>query len=110
MLRALCLELGRFLADRCRIRFDWPLGTDKRAHVHRALTAHELPVTHVTQRSGSPYTLVLVKTKALFERETAERIAWQRGLDWLTHRERAFQERVASRPRRAAIVPRAGRP
>jgi hypothetical protein len=107
---ALCLELGRFLVDRSRIRFDWPLATDKRAHVHRAVTAHELPVTHVTQRSGRPYTLVLVKTKALFERETAERIAWQRGLDWLTHRERAFQERVAPRPRRAAIVPRAGRP
>ena len=73
---ALCGELGRFLRDRARTRLEWPLATDKRAHVHGVLDAHELPVTHTTQRSGRPYTLVLVKTAALFEREAKERAAW----------------------------------
>jgi len=45
---------------------------------------HEIPVRHQTQRSGRPYTLVLDKTEALFEREAAERRRWQADLEWLT--------------------------
>jgi hypothetical protein len=80
---ALCKELARFLSDRARTRFDWPLAQDKRAHVHRRIDASELPVTHATLRSGRPYTLVLQKTSALFEREKKERAAWEAGLAWL---------------------------
>jgi len=34
---------------------------------------NRLPVTHTTIRQGSPFTLVLTKQAALFEREAAER-------------------------------------
>ena len=37
-------------------------------HVHRRIEGAELPVTHQTRRTGSPYTLVLTKTPELFER------------------------------------------
>ena len=43
----------------------------------------ELPVHHQTRRSGRPYTLVLTKTDALFEREREERQRDQSDLAWL---------------------------
>jgi hypothetical protein len=47
------------------------------------ITSYELPVTHVTRRTGSPFTLVLTKTRALFTRDAAERATWMRDLAWL---------------------------
>ena len=66
-------RLARFLLASNEQQLDWPLAKDHRAHVHQTITHHELPVTHVTRRVGSPYVLVLTKTKALFTREAAER-------------------------------------
>lgn len=86
----LCKELARFLSARSRTRLEWPLATERRAHVHQALDQAELPVTHTTRRSGRPYTLVLVKTPALFEREAKERAAHAEGLAWLTRTSGAF--------------------
>jgi hypothetical protein len=43
----------------------------------------ELPVTHQTRRSGRPYTLVLTKTEALFERERQARRRDEDDLAWL---------------------------
>ncbi|MGO9932369.1 MAG: hypothetical protein ACLPV8_11225 [Steroidobacteraceae bacterium] len=40
-------------------------------------------MTHTTRRLGSPFTLVLAKTAALFERDAAERQSWQQDLQWL---------------------------
>jgi hypothetical protein len=36
------------------------------------------------RRAGRPFTLVLMKTNALFEREVSERELWERDLRWLT--------------------------
>lgn len=47
------------------------------------ITSCELPVTHVTRRTGSPFTLVLTKTRALFTRDATERATWMRDLEWL---------------------------
>jgi hypothetical protein len=74
--------LARFLAARDRVRLEWPRAKDHRAHIHQAIDAHNLPVTHVTRRTGRPFTLVLVKTDALFDREAKERKLWQRDLEW----------------------------
>jgi hypothetical protein len=52
-----------------KITLDWPLAKDRRAHIHGKIDGMGLPVTHVTRRQGSPYTLVLTKTKELFQRE-----------------------------------------
>lgn len=102
----LCLELSRFLVASERTTFNWPLAESKRTHVHRVLDAHELPVTHTTRRTGSPYTLVLTKTSAVFERDAAERAAWQRALDTLKGKLSAPARRGA--PRRRADSKRVG--
>jgi len=79
----LCDVLGGFLADRARRTLEWPLAKDGRRHVHGRLDRAELPVTHQTRRTGRPYTLVLTKTEALFERDTQVRRRDQANLAWL---------------------------
>jgi hypothetical protein len=79
----LCSRLGSFLSDPDTSRLEWPLAKPGRRHVHATIDRHELPVRHQTRRSGSPFTLILEKTEALFEREATERRRWQEDLDWL---------------------------
>ncbi|MCO5121364.1 MAG: hypothetical protein M9951_17270 [Burkholderiaceae bacterium] len=52
--------------------------------MHQLIDRHELPVRHETRRMGRPYTLILEKTAALFERAAAERGEWVSELDWLS--------------------------
>jgi len=47
------------------------------------IDSNDLPVGHETRRTGRPYTLVLTRPPALFEREAAERRVWKRDLEWL---------------------------
>jgi hypothetical protein len=86
----LCKRLARFLLAPDEPQLEWPLAKDRRAHVHQTITHHELPVTHVTRRVGSPHVLVLTKTRALFAREAAERKTWASDLAWLTQTARSF--------------------
>lgn len=79
----LCGELRVFLEDPVRTSFEWPLAKDRRAHVHRRIDAAELPVAHQTRRTGRPYTLVLRKTEALFERERLRHRHDEKDLAWL---------------------------
>lgn len=79
----LCDTLKDFLADRARRVLEWPLRTDGRAHVHSRIDSAELPVTHVTRRTGRPYTLVLTKTDRLFTAEQEERAVGAASLEWL---------------------------
>jgi hypothetical protein len=79
----LCDTLGAFLQDRSRRTVDWPLAKQRRQHIHSRIDAAELPVTHVTRRQGSPYTLVLAKTDALFTREQEARTRDETDLEWL---------------------------
>jgi hypothetical protein len=80
----LCDTLRAFLEDRRRRTFEWPLAKQRRQHVHSRIDAAELPVTHQTRRQGSPYTLILNKTEALFAREQEARTRDQTDLEWLT--------------------------
>jgi predicted 2-oxoglutarate/Fe(II)-dependent dioxygenase YbiX len=81
-----CGTLRMFLDDANRRTFEWPLAKQGRQHVHVRIDAAELPVTHQTRRQGSPFTLVLTKTDALFAREQEERIRDQTDLGWLATR------------------------
>jgi hypothetical protein len=80
---ALCLELGEFLVSATEKRKEWPLAKRERQHVHSRIDQAELPVTHVTLRSGRPYTLILAKTDDLFAREEEQRRRDQVNLEWL---------------------------
>jgi hypothetical protein len=73
-----------FVEDANRRRFEWPIAKQRRQHVHTRIDAAELPVSHVTRRQGSPYTLVLQKTDELLVREREARARDQADLAWLT--------------------------
>ncbi|MGH3442325.1 MAG: 2OG-Fe(II) oxygenase [Nitriliruptorales bacterium] len=79
----LCATLGRFLADPSQRTLEWPLAKDGRRHVHGRIDRAELPVSHQTRRQGRPYTLVLAKTPALFERELLARDLDEADRAWL---------------------------
>ena len=79
----LCDALRAFLRDTKRRTFEWPLAKQRRQHIHSRIDAAELPVTHTTRRQGSPYTLVLHKTDALFAAEQEARVRDKTDLDWL---------------------------
>ena len=80
----LCATFGRYLHAREEVRFEWPLAKTARAHIHGIVGSHDLPVTHITRRTGRPFTLILEKTRAVFERDAAERRFWQNSMHWLT--------------------------
>ncbi|HUF67171.1 MAG TPA: 2OG-Fe(II) oxygenase [Longimicrobiales bacterium] len=80
---ALCDTLHAFVEASDRRTFEWPLAKRRRQHVHRAIDALELPVRHETRREGRPFTLVLTKTPALFDREVEKRKAWRTDLEFL---------------------------
>jgi predicted 2-oxoglutarate/Fe(II)-dependent dioxygenase YbiX len=80
----LCDTLRAFLNDKGRRTFEWPLAKQRRQHIHSRVDAAELPVTHMTRRQGSPYTLVLTKTEALFAREQEARTRDETDLEWLS--------------------------
>jgi len=42
---------------------------ERRQHLHQQIDRHRLDVTHVTERTGSPQTLVCSKTRATYERQ-----------------------------------------
>jgi hypothetical protein len=75
--------LTQYLRAPDEMLFEWPLVKDQRLHIHRTIDSFDLPITHTTRRKGRPFTLVLEKTAALFERDSAERLSWQQELQWL---------------------------
>ncbi len=79
----LCGTLRKFLTDRNRRTFEWPLAEDGRQHVRSRIDSAELPVTHLTTRQGRPDTLVLSKTDALFALEQQARASDEADLAWL---------------------------
>ena len=85
---ALCKELTAFLRAPDRIEHAWPLPEDQRRHIHQTIDAHGLPVSHATTRRGRPYTLVLRKQDALFEREKELRSHEKKLSAWLARAEK----------------------
>lgn len=63
-----CKELARFLNDPNVKTLRLPLAKHRRQHLHNVIDGKKLDTTHVTERSGSPYTLVCTKTGRSYER------------------------------------------
>jgi hypothetical protein len=68
-----CRELKSFLESSSRYQFMWPMAEARRRHIHNVIESMDIPVTHETLRKGSPYKLVLTKTKELFTNENSQR-------------------------------------
>lgn len=79
----LCATLARYLRAHDEVRLEWPLAKSGRAHIHGVIDSHDLPVAHITRRVGSPFTLILEKTAAVFERDAVQRQLQRRALKWL---------------------------
>ena len=60
--------LNRFLEDPSQRVGRFPLRKDRRQHLHQQIESQRLDLTHVTDRAGSPQTLVCTKTQASYER------------------------------------------
>ncbi len=66
---ALLKELEIFARDPQRRVHRFPVRKDLRQVLHRAIEKHQLDMTHVTERKGSPHTLVCTKTHASFHKK-----------------------------------------
>ena len=61
-----CNVLSEFLQSDTEKNMRWPMGKDRRAHIHRAIDGLGIPVTHQTEHTGSPHKLILIKTDKLY--------------------------------------------
>jgi hypothetical protein len=63
-----CRELQAFTLDPVERTHRFRVRQDRRQHLHQQIEGHELEMTHVTDRSGSPQTLVCTKDRRGYER------------------------------------------
>jgi hypothetical protein len=63
-----CRALSRFLRDPAQRVGRFPIRKERRQHLHQQIEGHQCDCTHVTERIGSPQTLVCTKTQASYER------------------------------------------
>jgi len=64
-----CIKLNIFLQSKETIELRWPLKKSRRSHIHTQIEKISVPVTHQTERKGSPYILVLIKKNILFTQD-----------------------------------------
>ena len=67
-----CGELKAFARDPAVRVHRFRLKKERRRHLHQMIDRHRLDMTHVTERAGSPQTLVCTKDRRTFERRTKE--------------------------------------
>lgn len=78
-----CARLNAFLTGPTTRTLEIATAEQNRTHLEGRIRHAELPVSHTTRRQGRPYTLVLTKTMAVFEREIDQRREDQLTLDRL---------------------------
>jgi hypothetical protein len=64
-----CRELQAFALDPATQTHRFRVRKERRQHLHQQIDRHRLDMTHVTERTGSPQTLVCSKTRATYERQ-----------------------------------------
>ncbi|VAX05914.1 hypothetical protein MNBD_GAMMA19-1216 [hydrothermal vent metagenome] len=62
-----CQELNTFLQASDLTHKTWPLAKGRRQHIHGIVEGMSIPVSHQTERSGSPHKLHLKKCEQLFK-------------------------------------------
>jgi 2OG-Fe(II) oxygenase superfamily len=67
-----CRELQHFVSDPMRQVHRFRVNKERRQHLHRQIDGYGLDMTHVTERKGSPQTLVCIKTRRNYSRRCAE--------------------------------------
>lgn len=69
---SLCRELQAFALDPIERVHRFRVKKELRQHIHRAIDSRGLEMTHVTERTGSPQTLVCTKDRRIFDRRMRE--------------------------------------
>ncbi|MPZ16978.1 MAG: hypothetical protein GEV06_03540 [Luteitalea sp.] len=64
-----CRALNAFARDPVADVHRFRVRKDRRQHLHQQIERHGLDMTHVTERQGSPQTLVCRKTRRAYERQ-----------------------------------------
>ena len=64
--------MSRFLRDPTERIGRFPLNKQRRQHLHRQIDKQRCDVRHVTERKGSPQTLVCTKTQKSYERRRTQ--------------------------------------
>jgi hypothetical protein len=64
-----CRELLAFALDPATQTHRFRVRKERRQHLHQQIDRQRLDMTHVTERAGSPQTLVCPKTRATYERQ-----------------------------------------
>jgi predicted 2-oxoglutarate/Fe(II)-dependent dioxygenase YbiX len=67
-----CRALTAFARDAKAQVGRFRLREGRRQHLHRTIDRHRLDMTHVTERKGSPHTLVCTKTRGAYLRRCAQ--------------------------------------
>lgn len=67
-----CKELAAFLKNPDEQVHRFSVRKDRRRHLHYIIDKHACDVTHVTDRRGSPQTLVCTKTQAAYDRQVKQ--------------------------------------
>ncbi|MEA3180701.1 MAG: hypothetical protein QOI59_4224 [Gammaproteobacteria bacterium] len=67
-----CHELQLFVSDPMRQLHRFRVNKERRQHLHRQIDGHGLDMAHVTERKGSPQTLICIKTRQHYSRRCAE--------------------------------------
>lgn len=62
-----CQHVAAFLKDPNTKQLRYPVAKQRRQHLHGQIDSNQLDLTHVTDRRGTPQTLVLTKTIASYE-------------------------------------------
>ncbi|PYS55140.1 MAG: hypothetical protein DMF76_26280 [Acidobacteria bacterium] len=64
-----CRELQAFALDPATQTHRFRVRKERRQHLHQQIDHHRLDMTQLTERTGSPQTLVCSKTRATYERQ-----------------------------------------
>ena len=64
-----CTSLMSFLRNPIQKQERYKMNQSRRFHIHQQLNGYGCSVTHVTERVGSPHTLVVTKTRAKYEKK-----------------------------------------
>jgi hypothetical protein len=70
-----CRDLQVFARDRVEQAHRFRVRKDRRQHLHQQIQRFDLDMTHVTERKGSPQTLVCTKTRRTYERRLTRHAA-----------------------------------
>ena len=62
-----CDALNEFLQSSTLKTIKWPMGKERRQHIHNIIDGLGIPVLHQTEHTGSPHKLILTKTEKLYE-------------------------------------------